>query len=84
MQIGREDRESPLHLARESSAAKLEQRKAAPASGSDALARPACAFVTLAIEGHPERVTAEVFGESQRASEGLTGPSNLTLTPWLR
>lgn len=51
MCLGREDREALLWLARESIAARLERREAAPATASEALARPAGAFVTLTIDG---------------------------------
>ncbi|MFA6956385.1 MAG: AmmeMemoRadiSam system protein A [Thermoanaerobaculia bacterium] len=49
--LGRGDREALLRLARESIAARLERRPSIPASGSDALTRPAGAFVTLTIDG---------------------------------
>jgi len=51
MQLENADRESLLRLARESIEAKLEGREAAPLAGSDALDRPAGAFVTLTIDG---------------------------------
>jgi AmmeMemoRadiSam system protein A len=51
MPLSRGDREALLRLARESIAARLEGRPSTRGSGSDALARPAGAFVTLTIEG---------------------------------